>query len=186
MANANTCLAATNRLGICPSEPCYAQYPASFQVPAPFANGAQPAPIRASDLGFSGATSPGVAPAPMPVSGGGSGNSQAWIKNFELVDTNSNAVVTSDFSRSVYVGSIKDNMSIRVNANGNIKSVEFRIDGNSVHTESQAPFYIAGDIFGTVKPWIGAPLNTDFTLQAQAIGYDGSEDTDTITMHFQT
>jgi hypothetical protein len=182
--NRDTCLSAVNRLGICTREPCSARYPASYQKPAQFANGATPFPILASDLGYNGATSQyGASPVLAPAN---QNDLRAWISHFELVNTNTGATITSDFSKSVYVGNVKDSLSIRAVTQGNIKMVDFRINGRSVHTEGSAPYYIAGDFSNTIRPWKSAILNEQFTIQAQAIGNDGSQDIDTVRIRLHT
>lgn len=196
------CKSAVNALGVCATEPCYARYEASWQVPAGFENGNTPPPVKAADvIAITGADSnlasgsqESAAPQKQSTesshgnSNGGSGDGAVKVARLELVDTSDMSVVTSDFSKPIEVRNIRDHMTIRaiVEPVDKVEIVEFSV-GNMKYTEGMEPYYIAGDSDRGVYAWTGQegpPMNTDFALTVRATAKDGRVEEMKVNPHF--
>jgi hypothetical protein len=145
-----TCASAANKLGICPVEPCNGLNPVLDMVPEPFSGGNSPAPILASDLGYSGnaatqgpsstfnPSQPSYSTAPssansatgsssVPAAGGQS--STVSINAFDFVNTGTNAVfyTAAVGSKAVQIpaAGIERQISIRADVSGSVKDVRF-------------------------------------------------------------
>jgi hypothetical protein len=193
------CFSATNKLGMCATEPCYdrgtlQRYEGRMQVPAEFENGQSPPPVRAADIlaitGGTGSTASTASTASTTSTGSGGGAS-ASVPRFELVDVTSGQVINYDFSSQLDVTGVKESMSLRVVADpaDNIKAVYFYVGDRQVQVEGVAPYYIAGDSNNVPNPWRAdnnPPLNVPFKLSAKVVRSDGTEATATVYPFFTT
>lgn len=183
-----TCKSAVNKLGMCPTEPCYARYEATWQVPAGFENGSTPPHIQSADL--------------LAITGGniedlGSGADEragenapvVAIERVEVVNLLDNSVVTSDLSHEIDVTSFKQFLTLRavVEPVEKVRAVEF-ISNGVTRKEGHAPYYIGGDNKGVPFPWVEkeVPFNQDLTLVVRATAVDGTVEESVFYPHFKS
>lgn len=196
-----TCKSAVNKLGVCATEPCYARYEASWQVPAGFENGNTPPPVKAVDVlaitggdaTFNPDSENGNRAENQATDGNGGGNGgntpTIAIQRVELVNIWDLSVVSQDMSQKIDVSSFKQYLTMRaiVEPIDKVRVVELTV-GGVTQREEHPPYYIGGDDNGVPIPWgerATLPLNKDFTLLVRATAIDGSVEESVFYPHFK-
>lgn len=188
----STCFASVSQLGICASEPCYARYPGEERVPAQFAKGSPPA-IQRQDIqerlpntlndgrGNEEASKNNVEQQNLSVP---ENSRETSIDSLEFVDVDSMEVLSELHEGSlnnILVGDRHRRVTIKASTSGVIQQIIFFANGAQIHTETESPFYCAGDINGNPRPWLNVPMDQEFTFSVRAIGVS-NEDVDTVSI----
>lgn len=177
-----TCLATVNRPGICKTEPCSPMPYVDRRVPVEFEGGRKPPPIYATnfpnvatqyryDYDYSVQKQSGFSEAAVKPAG-----STVRVVDLRLVDIHSNQIMwDADLTRPIKFG-YDAKLSIMAEVTGPVAHVEWFINSRRTHTDTNAPFSIAGDFRGRFYELVHSKTNRRMFITARAVGHSGDED----------
>jgi N-acetylneuraminic acid mutarotase len=97
------------------------------------------------------------------------------VASLSLVNANTDADIGNFTNGAVLDISGGKTYSVRANTSGTVRSVQFRLNGVAIRTESSAPYAVAGDNAGDYAPW----NLTAGTYTLQVVPYSGTGATGT-------
>lgn len=180
--SSGTCLATVNRPGICKREPCTPMPYVYRRVPAEFEGGRKPPPIYSTnfpnvateyryDYDYSIQTQSGFSEAAVKPAG-----SSVRVTDLRLVDIHSNQIMWfADLTKPIKFG-FDAKLSIMAEVTGPVARVEWFINSRRTHTDTGAPYSIAGDFRGRFYELVHKKTNRRMFITARAIGHAGDED----------
>lgn len=186
-----SCLATVNRLGICKREPCAPMRKVRWRVPKEF-DAAKPQPIRSSSLPAHSGSSPKYA---LSSSGqtafsetvAGLRYTPVRVSYLRLINVHTQEVLP--FAplgvRPVVLGP-GARMSLYAETTGNVKSVQWFVNGVTKFFDNTRPFTSAGDDhLGTYYPWLYPVFNRRVYVSVRAQGPGSEEDWLSLDMQFK-
>ncbi|GAB0493789.1 hypothetical protein MMPV_005074 [Pyropia vietnamensis] len=184
-----SCLATVDRLGICKREPCSPMRKIASRVPVEFANGARPAPIRsASFIGdrrtpkyfISGQTafSENIV---------GLRHTPVRVLYLQLINVHTQQVLPfMPLGKSPILLGPSARFSLYAETSGDVRSVQWYINGVRKYMDTTKPFTSAGDDhLGTFYPWQYPVYNRRVYVSVRAQGPGMQSDWLSLDMQFK-